>query len=221
MALAGGINLTLDPSKYDVLKRTRFLGSGDRSKSFGTGDGYIPGEGVGAVLLKPLSAALRDHDRIYAVIKSSFVNHSGGRQRYTAPDPKQQAELIVHSIRRSGIDPSTIGYVESAANGSELGDPIEVLALANAFGRYTGRKQYCALGSVKSNLGHLEAASGISQLTKVLLQLEHGTLVPSINASPGTRTSGWRAPLFICRKKQSPGSGSGTPKPGPCCRAEA
>ena len=184
MAIAGGINLTLDPSKYYMLQQTGFLGSGNESKSFGTGDGYIPGEGVGAVLLKPLSTALKDHDRILAVIKSSFVNHSGGRQMYSAPDPKQQAQLIIDSIQRSGIDPETIGYVESAANGSELGDPIEVIALKNAFGQYTAKKQFCALGSVKSNLGHLEAASGLSQLSKVILQLKHQTLVPTINANP-------------------------------------
>lgn len=184
MAVAGGVNLTLDPSKYTALQYINYLGSGSQSKSFGTGDGYIPGEGVGAVLLKPLSTAIQDNDHIYAVIKSSLVNHSGGRQVYTAPDPKQQSRLIINSIQRSGIHPSTIGYVESAANGSELGDPIEVIALHNAFAEYTDEKQYCALGSVKSNLGHLEAASGMSQLSKVILQLQHKTLVPTINANP-------------------------------------
>ncbi|MCP4160487.1 MAG: SDR family NAD(P)-dependent oxidoreductase [Deltaproteobacteria bacterium] len=184
MCIAGGINLTLDPSKYDALGHLNFLGSGNKSKSFGTGDGYIPGEGVGAVLLKPLSMAIKDHDRIYAVIKSSFINHSGGRQMYAAPDPKQQTQLIINSIKRSGIDPETIGYVESAANGSPLGDPIEIIALNNAFEQYSDKKQYCAIGSVKSNLGHLEAVSGISQLSKVLMQLKHQTLVPTINASP-------------------------------------
>ncbi len=103
---------------------------------------------------------------------------------YTAPDPKQQAKLIAKSIQQSGIDPETIGYIESAANGSALGDPIEVIALTNAFQQYTNKKQFCAIGSVKSNLGHLEAASGISQLTKVLLQMKNGTLVPTINATP-------------------------------------
>jgi polyketide synthase PksN len=184
MAIAGGVNLTLDTSKYTALQRTKFLGSGTQSKSFGIDDGYIPGEGVGAVLLKPLAMAIKDNDRIYAVIKSSFVNHGGGRQSYTAPDPKQQAQLIIDSIRRAGIDPGTIGYTEAAANGSELGDPIEVIALNNAFMKYTDKKQYCALGSVKSNLGHLEAASGISQLSKVLLQMKYKTLVPTINANP-------------------------------------
>ncbi|MGF2819215.1 beta-ketoacyl synthase N-terminal-like domain-containing protein [Bacillus subtilis] len=184
MAIAGGVNLTLDLSKYDSLERANLLGSGNQSKSFGTGNGLIPGEGVGAVLLKPLSKAMEDQDHIYAVIKSSFANHSGGRQMYTAPDPKQQAKLIVKSIQQSGIDPETIGYIESAANGSALGDPIEVIALTNAFQQYTNKKQFCAIGSVKSNLGHLEAASGISQLTKVLLQMKKGTLVPTINAMP-------------------------------------
>ena len=184
MAIAGGINLTLDPSKFEALKRAKFLGSGNQSKSFGVGDGYLPGEGIGAVLLKPLSYAIQDNDRIEAVIKSSFINHGGGRQIYSAPDPKQQTQLIVKSIQRSGIDPTTIGYIESAANGSEFGDAIEVVALNNAFKQNTKKQHFCSIGSVKSNLGHLEAASGISQLSKVLLQMKHKTLVPSINANP-------------------------------------
>lgn len=206
MAIAGGVNLTLNPSKYDALQHTKFLGSGNQSKSFGVGDGYIPGEGVGAVLLKPLSLAIKDHDRIHAVIKSSFVNHSGGRQMYTAPDPKQQAQLIFESIQRSEIDPSTISYVESAANGSELGDPIEIIALNNAFRQYTEKRLICALGSVKSNLGHLEAASGISQLSKVLLQLKHQTLVPTINASPRNPNIKLEGTVFYLQEETGPWS---------------
>jgi len=184
MAIAGGINLSLDPSKYDKLQQAQFLDSGSASKSFGMGGGYIPGEGAGAVLLKPLAQAIADNDRIDAVIKGSFINHSGGRQKYSVPDPKRQAELITQSIRLAKIDASSITYVESAATGSQLGDPIELIALNNAFSKLTAKKQFCAIGSVKSNLGHLEAASGISQLSKVLLQLRHRTLVPSINADP-------------------------------------
>lgn len=184
MAIAGGVNLTLDPSKYRALKMTELLGSGQQSKSFGLGDGYIPGEGVGAVLLKPLSQALADGDRITALIKSSFLNHGGGRQMYTVPDPKQEAALMQKSMRQAGIDPASIGYVESAANGSALGDPIEFSALRKAFAGTKEREISCALGSVKSNLGHLEAASGISQLSKVCLQLQHRTLVPTIHATP-------------------------------------
>lgn len=184
MAIAGGVNLTLDPSKYQALRMTELLGSGDQSKSFGLGDGYIPGEGVGAVLLKPLSRALEEGDRVTALIKSSYLNHGGGRQMYSVPDPKQETALMLESMRQSGIDPDTIGYVESAANGSALGDPIEFSALSKAFGESSERQALCALGSVKSNLGHLEAASGISQLSKVCLQLQHRTLVPTLHASP-------------------------------------
>ena len=204
MAVAGGVNLTLDPSKYDSLQQTGFLGSGSLSRSFGSGDGYIPGEGVGAVLLKPLSLAVKDNDRIYGVIKGSFVNHSGGRQKYTAPDPKQQARLIADSLQRCGIDPGTISYVECAANGSELGDPIEVIALNNAFKRYTDKQQYCALGSVKSNVGHLEAASGICQLSKVLLQLRHNTLVPTINTNPRNPNVRLEGTAFYLQEETGP-----------------
>ncbi len=204
MAIAGGVNLTLDPSKYKGLQQIKFLGSGNQSKSFGTGNGYIPGEGVGAVLLKPLSLAIKDGDRIHAVIKSSFINHSGGRQAYTAPEPKQQAQLITESMRRSEIDPLTIGYVESAANGSDLGDPIEIVALNNAFKRYTEKQQFCALGSVKSNLGHLEAASGISQLSKVILQMKHKTLVPTINANPQNPNIKLEHTAFYLQKETRP-----------------
>lgn len=201
MAIAGGVNLTLEPSKYDALERANLLEQGSESKSFGTGTGLMPGEGVGAVLLKPLSKAVADSDHIYGVIKSSALCHSGGRQMYTAPDPKQQAKLMAASISKAGINPETISYVESAANGSVLGDPIEVIALTNAFSQYTGKKRFCALGSVKSNLGHLEAASGMSQLTKVLLQMERETLVPTINAKPQNPNISLEETAFYLQEK--------------------
>ncbi|WP_211905902.1 SDR family NAD(P)-dependent oxidoreductase [Ralstonia syzygii] len=182
MAIAGGVNLILDPSKYQTLKLANYLGSSDLSRGFGQGDGMIPGEGAGAVLLKPLAAALADGDRILGVVKGSSVNHGGGKLMYSAPDTHQQARLIAEAIRRAGLEPAQIDYVEAAANGSELGDPIEVAALKKVFG--DKRPASCALSTVKSNIGHLEAASGISQLTKVLLQLQHGQLVPSIHAEP-------------------------------------
>lgn len=201
MAIAGGVNLTLEPSKYDALERANLLEQGSESKSFGTGTGLMPGEGVGAVLLKPLSKAVADKDHIYGVIKSSALCHSGGRQMYTAPDPKQQAKLMAASISKARIKPETISYVESAANGSVLGDPIEVIALTNAFSQYTDKKRFCALGSVKSNLGHLEAASGMSQLAKVLLQMERETLVPTINAKPQNPNIALEQTAFYLQEK--------------------
>lgn len=182
MAMAGGVNLILDPSRYQTLKLAQFLGSSPLSRGFGLSDGMLPGEGAGAVLLKPLAAALADGDRIHGVIKSTGLNHGGGQLQYSAPNTRQQARLIAETIQRAGLLPAQIHYVEAAANGSELGDPIEVAALKKVFAELPPGS--CALGTVKSNIGHLEAASGISQLTKVLLQLQHRQLAPSINAEP-------------------------------------
>ncbi len=184
IAIAGGVNLSIHPKKYLGLSLSQMLGSHINSRSFGNGDGYLPSEGVGAVLLKPLDRAIRDKDSILAIIKSTAINHGGRSNGFSVPNPNAQAQLIEENFNKSGIDPRTISYVEAAANGSALGDPIEVAALSKAFQKFTTDQQFCAIGSVKSNIGHAEAASGISQLTKVILQLQHQQLVPSIKAEP-------------------------------------
>jgi acyl transferase domain-containing protein/thioesterase domain-containing protein/aryl carrier-like protein len=184
MAIAGGVNLTLHPKKYLGLSLARMLGSHSESRSFSAGDGFLPAEGVGAVLLKPLAQAVRDRDSILAVIKSTAINHSGRSNGYSVPNPNAQAQLIEDNFNKAGIAPRTISYVESAATGSALADSIEIAALNKAFSKLTDDRQFCAIGSVKSNIGHAEAASGISQLTKVVLQLQSQELVPSIKAEP-------------------------------------
>src|SRR5262249_8441135 len=105
---------------------------------------------------------------------------------FTVPNPNAQAELIASALRKAGVNPRTINYVEVAANGSALGDAIELAGLIKAFRRFTSEQQFCAIGTVKSNLGHLEAASGSAQLSSVLRQLKHESLVPSLNADPRT-----------------------------------
>lgn len=184
MALAGGVNLTLDPTKFDSLEQSGFLASGAVAKSLGQGDGMLPGEGVGAVLLTPYDRAVANGDRILGVIRATAVNHGGDRQAFTAPDPVSQARLISTLLEQANIDPTTISWVEMAANGSALGDPIEMIALRKAFAAHTDHAGFCGLGSIKSNLGHLEAASGISQLAKVLLQMQHRRLLPTPYATP-------------------------------------
>jgi acyl transferase domain-containing protein len=184
MAIAGGVNLTLNASKFKALEIAGYLENGNRSKPFGDGSGYVPGEGVGVVMLKPLRNAILDGDRIHGVIKSCCVNHTGGRQLYATPDPVMQGELIGKALEKSGVDFESIQYIEAASNGSPLGDPIEIVALKRAFKGFSGNGKSRAMGTVKSNIGHLEAASGISQLTKVLLQMKHKKLVPSIHAEP-------------------------------------
>ncbi|QMU78255.1 SDR family NAD(P)-dependent oxidoreductase [Streptacidiphilus sp. PB12-B1b] len=183
VAVAGGVNLSLHPAKYLLLGQAGFASSTGRCESFGQGgDGYVPAEGVGAVLLKRLDRAIADNDRIHGVIKATAVNHGGRTNGYTVPNPNAQADVVTRALERAGIDARTVSYVEAHGTGTSLGDPIEIAGLAKAFSRHTGDRQFCAIGSVKSNIGHAESAAGISAFTKVLLQLAHGRLVPSIHS---------------------------------------
>ncbi|MFI5825023.1 ACP S-malonyltransferase [Streptomyces rishiriensis] len=180
-AIAGGVNLSLHPTKYMMLDQAGFLASDGRCRAFGAGgDGYVPAEAVGAVLLKPLRQALRDNDHVYAVIKGSAVNSDGRTLGYSVPNPVAQTELVRAALESAGITADTVGYVEAHGTGTSLGDPIELRALTDAFAPAARPGQYCAVGSVKSNIGHAEAAAGIAQLTKTTMQLRHRTLVPTL-----------------------------------------
>ncbi|WP_155661214.1 SDR family NAD(P)-dependent oxidoreductase, partial [Priestia megaterium] len=184
LAIAGGVNLSLHPSKYIFLSKSGFLSSNGRCKSFGEGgDGYVPGEGVGAVLLKPLKKAMHDGDHIYGVIKGISVNHGGKTNGYTVPNPNAQSDLIIEALNKAKVDPRTVSYIEAHGTGTALGDPIEITGLTKAFNEFTDDRQFCSIGSVKSNVGHLESAAGIASVTKVLLQMKHKKLVPSIHSS--------------------------------------
>ena len=176
--IAGGVNLSLHPKKYLGLGLTGLTGSDPDSRAFLDGDGFIPAEGVGAVLLKPLSRAVADGDDVLAVIKSSAVNHKGRTSGPMVPSVDQQARLIEENLARAGVHPRTVSYVEASANGSQIGDALEFAALAKVFGGHTPDRGFCAVGSVKSGIGNAEAASGIAQLSKVALQLRHGSLLP-------------------------------------------
>ncbi|MCY8787193.1 SDR family NAD(P)-dependent oxidoreductase [Bacillus inaquosorum] len=182
-ALAGGVNLSLHPAKYISYGSVGMHSSDGYCHTFGKGgDGYVSGEGVGTVLLKPLRKAEQDGDRIYAVIKGSAINHVGKVSGITVPSPVAQADVIEACLEKTGIDPRTISYVEAHGTGTSLGDPIEIQGLVKAFSRNTQDKQFCSIGSVKSNIGHAESAAGISGLTKTVLQLHHKTLVPSLHS---------------------------------------
>src|SRR5699024_8642132 len=160
-----------------------FLSSKGRCESFGEGgDGYVPGEGVGSVLLKPLAQAVEDGDHIYGVIKGTAINHGGKTHGYTVPNPNAQTEVIQQALRQAKVDPKTIDYIEAHGTGTALGDPIEITGLTKAFEASDEEQQYCAIGSVKSNIGHAESAAGIAGISKILLQLKHGQLVPSLHS---------------------------------------
>lgn len=183
MAFAGGVNLYVHASSYVGLCASRMLSKDGRCKSFGTGsNGFVPGEGVGVVLLKPLSQAIKDHDPIHAVVRGTYVNHGGKTHGYTVPNPNAQGELIREALNRAGVHARTVSYVEAHGTGTELGDPIEVTGLTQAFRQETQDSGFCALGSVKSNIGHLESAAAMAGLTKIILQMKHGMLAPSLHA---------------------------------------
>lgn len=182
-AIAGGVNLTLHPNKYLMLARLKMASPKGRCKTFGAdGDGYVPGEGVGVVVLKRLSDALTSGDHIYAVIRATAINQSGKSRSYFAPSPNAQAEVIEQAFTAAGVNPRIVTYIEAHGTGTSLGDPIEIAGLTKAFRKYTSERQYCAVGSVKSNIGHCESAAGVAGLTKVLLQMKHGQLVPSLHS---------------------------------------
>ena len=183
LALAGGVNLALHPNKYLQLGQNGFASSDGRCRSFGEGgDGYVPGEGIGAILLKPLEQAIKDEDHIYAIIKGSSLNHGGKTNGYTVPNPNAQGLLIKEVLERANVNARTISYVEAHGTGTELGDPIEISGLMQAYQQTTDEKQFCRIGSAKANIGHLEAAAGIAAVTKVVLQLKHKQLPPSIHS---------------------------------------
>ncbi|MFS0762819.1 amino acid adenylation domain-containing protein [Peribacillus phoenicis] len=179
-AIVLGVNLSLHAGKYTALSDLGLLGSSSKSMSFHNSDGFVPSEGIGAVLLKSLPKAEIGRDRIYGVIKASGTNHSGNAGAYSSPSVSAQQELIRETLVKNNISPDSISYIESAANGSPIADAVEINALTKAFKEFTEEKQFCPIGTIKSNIGHLEAASGISQLTKVILQLQHKKLVPTL-----------------------------------------
>ncbi|HEX8189594.1 MAG TPA: SDR family NAD(P)-dependent oxidoreductase, partial [Pyrinomonadaceae bacterium] len=182
MALAGGVFVMTTPQTHILTSQARMLAPDGRCKTFdAAADGFVPGEGVGAVVLKPLDRALADGDHVYGVIRGSATNQDGKTNGMTAPSALSQTELQLSVYRNHGLDPSTFTYVEAHGTGTKLGDPIEIDALTESFRRYTDRTRFCAVGSVKTNIGHSLPAAGIAALIKVLLALRHRQLPPSLH----------------------------------------
>lgn len=181
-ALVGGVNLIDHPNKYILHCQNHMVSSHGRCKAFGKGgDGFVPAEGVGAIFIKPLKEAVKDHDNIYAVIKGVGINHDGKKNGYMVPSPIAQGQLIERVLKENNINPESISYVEAHGTGTRLGDPIEIKGLMNGYREFTNKKEFCAIGSVKSNIGHCESAAGIASITKVLLQMKHKKIVPNIH----------------------------------------
>ncbi|MET9565850.1 SDR family NAD(P)-dependent oxidoreductase [Streptomyces tauricus] len=204
-AVAGGVNLSLHPYKYLRLSDSNLLSTDGRCRVFGRGaDGYVPGEGVGAVLLRPLADAIAAGDQIYGVIRGSAAQHGGRTSGFAVPSPDAQHRVVLDVLEKSQVPPETITYVEAHGGATTLGDQIEIAALTKAFRRYTQEQGFCAIGSLKSNVGHLEGAAGIAALTKVLLSIRHQRLVPSLHTdelNPEIPFSS--TPFHVSRKTQA------------------
>ena len=182
IALAGGVCIQTTPTTHISIAKGEILSRTGRCRTFdNNADGFVPGEGVAVVMLKTLAKAIKDRDHIYGVIKGSGINQDGKTNGITAPSGNSQAQLEMETYDTFGINPENISYVEAHGTGTKLGDPIEVSALTRAFRKYTVKKQYCAIGSVKTNIGHALAAAGVAGLIKVLLCMKHGKLVPSLH----------------------------------------
>ncbi|MHA7841144.1 MAG: SDR family NAD(P)-dependent oxidoreductase [Gammaproteobacteria bacterium] len=178
MALAGGVNLMLHAYKHDVSQEKGFISENKTAHILqASGDGYLPSEGVGAVLLKPLSQAEADGDPIYAVIKGSVINHSGRTTNFHVPSSEGQVQLTKQLLEKAHLVPDDIHHIELNSNGSAIGDLLEIEAFNEIFKDV--KKNSCALGTIKSNIGHLEAASTIAALTKVIFQFKNNLLTPS------------------------------------------
>jgi myxalamid-type polyketide synthase MxaE and MxaD len=182
LALAGGVNLILSPAIAINFTKAGAMAPDGRCKAFDArANGYVRSEGAGVVVLKPLSKALADGDPIYAVIRGSAVNQDGRSNGLMAPNPLAQEAVLREAYRQAAVSPGKVQYVEAHGTGTLLGDPIEVKALGTILGIERPPGRPCALGSVKTNLGHLEAAAGIAGLIKVALALRHREIPPSLH----------------------------------------
>jgi acyl transferase domain-containing protein/acyl carrier protein len=182
LALAGGVNLILTPQLTVAFSKAHMMAADGRCKTFdAAADGYVRGEGCGMVILKRLSDALADGDTILALIRGSAVNQDGLSNGLTAPNGQAQQAVIRQALHNAGVIADQIGYVETHGTGTPLGDPIEIEALTAVLGQNRTPDQRCVLGSVKSNIGHLEAAAGIAGLIKAILALQHGEIPAHLN----------------------------------------
>jgi acyl transferase domain-containing protein len=184
MALAGGVNLILAPDVTINFSRARMMAPDGHCKTFdAAADGYVRGEGCGVVVLKRLSDALADRDRVLAVVRGSAVNQDGRSSGFTAPNELAQEAVIRQALRTAGLKPSDVQYLEAHGTGTSLGDPIEVQAAAAAYGDGRPAGDPLKLGSVKANVGHLEAAAGIAGLIKIVQSLQHGEIPRQLHFS--------------------------------------
>jgi acyl transferase domain-containing protein/acyl carrier protein len=200
MALAGGVSIRVPQKTGYLYQEGGILSPDGHCRAFDAkAQGTIIGNGVGVVVLKRLTDAIADGDCIYAAIKSFAINNDGsGKVGYTAPSVNGQVDAIAEAQALAGIEAETISYIEAHGSGTPLGDPIEIAALTNVFRASTNKKGFCAIGSVKTNIGHLDAAAGVTSLIKTVLALKHKQIPPSLNyQEPNPQIDFANSPFYV------------------------
>jgi acyl transferase domain-containing protein len=214
MAFVGGVNLVLSSAHYRYFCSIGALSPTGRCHTFDeAADGYVPGECIGSILLKPFSRAQKDGDHIYAIIKGSAALHGGYTSSFTAPAVAGEENVIVKAWENAGINPETLTYIEAHGTGTKLGDPIEITSLKKAFKRFTDKEQFCAIGSVKANIGHTEGAAGIAGILRVILQMKHRQIpaMPQFK-KPNPYLQLEKSPFYINRELEEWKSPAGVPR---------
>lgn len=220
MALAGAAFIRIPQKTGYLYQEGGNLSPDGHCRTFDqSAQGTVFGNGVGVVVLKRLTDACRDGDRIYAVIKGSAINNDGAlKVSYTAPGVDGQAEVIAQALADSGINPETISYIEAHGTATTLGDPIEIAALTKAFRHNTARKTFCAIGTVKTNIGHLDVAAGIAGLIKTALALHHQTIPPSLHfARPNPVIDLADSPFYVNDRPRAWEADNGPRRAGVSC----
>ncbi|NER48931.1 MAG: type I polyketide synthase, partial [Symploca sp. SIO1A3] len=211
MALVGGISALMTPTPYIQMSKLGMLSPTGQCKTFDSkADGYVRGEGAGLILLKPLEKAIENGDRIYGVIQGSAINHGGKARTLTSPNLYAQAQVLRAAYTKANIAPNTVSYIEAHGTGTPLGDPIEINALKRSFrqlhqqyGLKMSKQSYCGLGTVKTNIGHLEISAGMAGVIKVLLAMKHRQLPKIVNfqeLNPRIELEG--SPFYIVKETQ-------------------
>ncbi|NEP49106.1 MAG: type I polyketide synthase [Moorea sp. SIO3C2] len=202
LALAGGVNLILSPKFSIVFSQAKMLSPDGRCKTFdASANGYVRGEGCGVIVLKRLSDALANGDNVLAVIRGTAVNQDGPSGGLTVPNGPSQEVVIRQALANGGVEPASVSYIEAHGTGTSLGDPIEVGALGKVFGKNHSIEQPVIIGSAKTNIGHLEVAAGIAGLMKVVLQLQHEQIAPSLHFNQPNSYINWsQLPLQVPTK---------------------
>ncbi|KTD60812.1 SDR family NAD(P)-dependent oxidoreductase [Legionella shakespearei] len=200
--LVGAANIMSHPGKYRFLSENKFLSPSGKCQSFGiAADGYVPGEGCVVLVIKRLNDAKAANDKILGVIRGSAINSNGAHSAMTVPSATAQAQVIKKALDKSGLNPEDISYIETHGTGTSLGDPIEISGLNQVYGQ---NNNSIAIGSLKSNIGHLEAAAGLASVVKVLLQMHYRMKVPSIHCDIENPLLGLEQTPFVIQKNVSP-----------------